>query len=93
MRTEAKDARLDLRMTTAQRNLIERAAGLSGSTVTGFAVARLVDQARKEVERSQRILLDAAQWETFTAILDAPGGPDDPAWLDLMGRSAPWADT
>jgi uncharacterized protein (DUF1778 family) len=88
VRTTTKDARLDLRMTGAQRVLIERAADLSGTTVTGYAVTRLVEEAKREIERARRISLDAAEWEAFVAIIDSPGG--DAAWRDLLDRPAPW---
>ncbi|MDR1449374.1 MAG: DUF1778 domain-containing protein [Propionibacteriaceae bacterium] len=88
MHAQNKDARLDLRMTSAQRDLIGRAADLSGSTVTGYAVTRLVEEARKEIEQSKRIALDADEWDAFTAIIDSPA--DDSAWRGLLDRPAPW---
>jgi uncharacterized protein (DUF1778 family) len=74
-------------MTAAQRDLIERAASLSGTTVTGYAVTRLVEGARKEVERSSTIVLDAAEWDAFTSIIDSP---DEATWGGLMERPRPW---
>ena len=88
--TAAKDARLDLRLTTAQKQLIERAADYSGSTVAGFAVSRLVEDATQVITQAKTLALEPDDWETFIAALDAPDGP---AWKRLRTQARVWDAT
>lgn len=82
-----KTARLDLRLTEPQKQLIERAAELSGSTLAGFAISELVDAASTLVARSRSMVLDAQDWEVFVAALDSP---DDEAWTALKAMTPVW---
>ena len=89
MAANAKVARLDLRLTSAQRDLIERAAQLNGSTMAGYAISRLVEDASQVVVRANRLVLDEEDWDTFIAALDAPDGPK---WHELRTRKRVWDD-
>jgi uncharacterized protein (DUF1778 family) len=82
-----KTARLDLRLTEPQKQLIEQAAEISGSTLAGFAISQLVDAASQVVARSRSMTLEAQDWETFVAALEAP---DEPAWADLKAMTPVW---
>jgi uncharacterized protein (DUF1778 family) len=82
-----KDARLDLRLTTTQRQLIERAADLTGSTLAGFAISRLVDDATQVIADAKALALEPDDWDTFIAALDAPDGP---VWQRLRARKRTW---
>ncbi len=82
-----KTARLDLRLTAPQRDLIEHAAEISGSTLSGFAIAQLVDAASQIVVRSRSLMLDDHQWDVFVAALDVD---DDQAWIDLTSMTPVW---
>jgi uncharacterized protein (DUF1778 family) len=87
--TAVKDARLDLRLTAAQRQLIQRAADLTGTTVAGFAVSRLVDDATQVIAQGRTLALDPQDWDIFVAALDTPDGP---AWQRLLDRRRVWED-
>ena len=82
-----KTARLDLRLTVEQRDLLERAASLAGSSVASYSIAALMDTAVDDVARARRISLSAVDWAEFTAALDAP---DDEAWLWLRALKPVW---
>lgn len=82
-----KTARLDLRLTEPQKRLIEQAAGISGSTLAGFAVSQLMDAASLVVARSRSLALGAQDWDLFVAALDAPDGQ---AWNELKAMTPVW---
>ena len=82
-----KTARLDLRLTEPQRQLIEQAAEISGSTLAGFAISQLMDAASQVVARSRSMVLDAEDWDMFVAALESP---DDQAWTELKAINPVW---
>lgn len=47
--SKQKTSRLDIRLTDAQRQLIERAAELTGSTLTQWTARHLLESARKDI--------------------------------------------
>lgn len=82
-----KTARLDLRLTEPQKQLIEQAAEISGSTLAGFAVSQLMDAASQVVTRARSLTLDAEDWDMFLAALESP---DERAWNELKGMRPVW---
>lgn len=85
----SKSTNINIRVAPAQRDLIDRAAQSIGKSRTEF----ILDVATREAENTlldQRLfLLDDAQWEAFTAALDAPAKPSA-ALRKLMTTTAPW---
>ncbi len=65
-----KTERLDFRLTTSNRKLIERAATLLGQPLTAFAVQALVKQAEQVIEQDTQRKLSARDWKKFVAELD-----------------------
>lgn len=65
-----KTERLDFRLTTSNRKLIERAATLLGQPLTAFAVQALVKQAEQVIEQDTQRKLSARDWKRFLAELD-----------------------
>ncbi|MDR1387908.1 MAG: DUF1778 domain-containing protein [Propionibacteriaceae bacterium] len=82
-----KTARLDLRLTDAQKTRVERAAALRGSTTAGFAVASLLDAAAAVIADESEIALSEEIWVEFTAALDAP---DSESWKALRATEPVW---
>jgi uncharacterized protein (DUF1778 family) len=82
-----KTARLDLRLSEPQKDLLEQAAELSGSTLSGFAIAHLMEAASEAVSRARVLTLDPASYDEFIAALDAP---DDAAWTALRAMTPVW---
>ena len=85
----AKSTNINIRVAPAQRDLIDRAAQSEGKSRTEF----ILDVATREVENTlldQRLfLLNDAQWEAFTAALDAPVKANAKL-RKLMSTPAPW---
>jgi len=88
MVSAVKEARLDLRLTAAQKETIERAAHITGSTLAGYATIRLVETAENDIARSRAITVSAADWDILVALLDEPDGPK---WKELRNRTPGWA--
>lgn len=66
-----RGARLETRLTAAQKALVERAAALQGRTVTDFVLSSVQDVARRAIEEHQRLELSTRDAEAFvTALLE-----------------------
>ncbi len=65
-----RDARLDVRLTTEHKRLIEQAAALSGQSLSDFAVSHLIQEARATVQNATVTHLTARDRDTFLNLLD-----------------------
>lgn len=79
--SKQKTSRLDIRLTDAQRQLIERAAELTGSTLTQWTARHLLESARKDIEEATVLHLES----------QALDQPVPPAAEKLMERDPQWA--
>lgn len=64
--TRTRNRRLEIRTTAEERELIDRAAGTTGTDLTSFVVSHLVDAARQVLADRDRFVLAAdaaAEWE------------------------------
>ncbi|WP_288132424.1 DUF1778 domain-containing protein [Accumulibacter sp.] len=73
----SRGARLEARVSTTQKALLQRAAQLSGRTLTEFVVASAQEAATKVIAAHETITLTRAQQTAFVqALLKAPApGP------------------
>lgn len=72
MATLAKDSRFDMRMTSAQREEVERAAALKGKTLTQWALDHLLEAARFDIEEETVTRLSSADFDQFKKALEEP---------------------
>ena len=69
----ARDARLEARVSTAQKNLFQKAAALSGRTLSEFVVASALDAARQVIAEHESIRLSREeQLVSVLALLNPP---------------------
>ena len=68
--------RLDFRLDSEAKRVIEQAAALSGQTVKQFAVSTLVQSAEEVLERRRTVHLSNRDRDLFLALLDADEGPN-----------------
>lgn len=64
--TRTRDRRLEVRTTSEERELINRAAEASGTDLTSFVIEHLTDAARQVLADRDRFVLDAdaaAEWD------------------------------
>jgi uncharacterized protein (DUF1778 family) len=68
----SKAERLVARVSSDDKRTIERAAALSGQSVTSFVIAHARDAAERTLERHDRIRLNAEESRRFVESLLAP---------------------
>jgi len=66
----ARDARLNFRLPSDLKEVIEEAAASLGQSVSDFAVSTLVQQARSVIEQRNVTILSGRERDRFIALLD-----------------------
>ncbi|MGH2650908.1 MAG: DUF1778 domain-containing protein [Actinomycetota bacterium] len=82
---------MELRTTPEERELIERAARVSGSDLTEFVLAHVSDAARRVLADRDRFDLDPAMTAAWEAV-NARRARDLPGLRQLMSRPSPFAE-
>ena len=77
MRTPAKASRLEMRVTAAQKRLFERAAALSGMSLTDFAVASLQSAAERATDAYERTVVSTKYAAAVAEALLNPPSPNE----------------
>ena len=77
IRGRTRAERLEARVTTEQKILIERAAALQGRTVTDFVLTSVQDAARRAIEDHQRLDLSVRDSQAFVEALLNPQPVND----------------
>lgn len=72
-----KDARMDFRLRPDLKDRIEKAASISGKSVTDFAVSILVESADEILERYHVAELTNRDRDLFLSILDQEAMPNE----------------
>ena len=75
MASSIKDGRLDLRLNNEQKRQIERAAAISGRSLTDFSVTVLVEESEQVIRREKDLSVSAEVWEAFNRLLERPAQP------------------
>jgi uncharacterized protein (DUF1778 family) len=83
------EVKINLRASTEDRDLIDRAAAARHTTRTEFMLASARRAAVEALLDQSFFVLDAARWDAFAAALDAPP-KDNPRLKRLLARKAPW---
>lgn len=81
--TALKKQRIDLRLTDADKSMIEEAAAMTNQTVTQFLVNSASERAAEVIEQHRRLLLSEASWNQ---VMDAIENPPEPG--DKLKRAA-----
>jgi len=82
---------MDLRTTTEERELIDRAVAATGTDLTDFVITTASDAARRVLADRDRFVLDASAAEAWEAINARPAR-DLPGLQHLMQRPSPFAE-
>lgn len=67
-----KSERINLRLKSSAKRLIERAAGLEGKTVSHFILTSALAQAEHTLQTHETMILNAKQAQLFYDALEAP---------------------
>lgn len=81
----SESARINLRTSPEAKALIERAAALMGTTVSGFMLQNAYEAARRLVAGHETLILADRDRNAFLAAMDNPGEPNQ-ALKELMRR-------
>ncbi len=84
-----KTARLDVRLDPEQKKLIEEAAALSGSTISSFVQAALLEKARaviREHRAVEQMVLSAEAFDRLVEELEKPARTV-PELLEQLGKA------
>jgi len=71
-----RGARLDARVSAAQKSLLQQAAALSGRTRSEFVVASVQDAARRVIAEQEFICLSREEQSAFVQALLNPPAPN-----------------
>lgn len=77
MPTSAKrESRIEFRVKAAVKELLEQAATLRGQTLSAYAVATLMEDARRVIECANRVEVSLRDHRHFLATLDCEEAPN-----------------
>ena len=91
MKSETREAPINIRAKTSQRDLIDMAASLVSKSRTDFMLDVACREAQDILLDQRLFILDDKQYDAFLAELDAPVTAERQARInDLMSRKSPW---
>ncbi len=85
----AKDEVINIRATGGQRNLIDQAAAIRGTTRSEFMLEVSYREAQNVLLDRTLFVLDPEAFDAFEAMLDNPPAPS-PELIKLMNHQPPW---
>lgn len=89
MAMPAKKSRIDIRMTSEQKRQIEEAAEVNGMNLSQWVLDRLLASARRDIMEARSVALEGQAFDEFARLLDEP---QDPAFVELLGRRPAWQE-
>lgn len=69
-------ARFDLKMDSAEKSLVSRAAALMGTTMAGFVRAAAKEKATTLLDRETRVTMSKQDFDALMKALDRPFAPN-----------------
>lgn len=91
MKSEAREALINIRAKTSQRDLIDMAASPVSKSRTDFVLEAECREAQDMLLDKHLFVLSDQQYDAFLFELDAPITADRQVRIDaLMGRKSPW---
>ena len=71
-----KSSRIEIRVNEETKSLIEKAASLTGETISSYILSKSLSSARKDVERMESITINNKDREMFFSLLSDPPEPN-----------------
>lgn len=78
-----KPARIELKTSPQVKSQLERAAAMSGVSLTAFVIQQASEAARRISEEADTVRLNQEAWSKLNEIIDNPPEPTD-ALIELM---------
>ena len=76
-RRPARDGRIELRVSSTKRDLIEQASELAATTVSDFVLRATLVRASDILAERREFRLPPDRWDAFVAMLDQPPAAAD----------------
>ncbi len=76
-RAQSESARINLRTSHEVKNMIERAAAITGSTVSSFISQSMYETSSRIVADTDTLMLSADAFEAFVAKCENPEEPNE----------------
>ena len=89
--TRARDKRLEVRTTSEERNLIDRAAEAAGTDLTSFVVTNLLDASRQVLADRDHFVLTSEAVRQWDEINEMPAR-EIAGLRHLMNRPSPFSE-
>jgi uncharacterized protein (DUF1778 family) len=70
--SSAKDNRIDLRVTQAQKELLEKAASLRGVSLSAYTILHLLPLAQQEIAAQEKLVLSDRDRDLFLSKIENP---------------------
>jgi uncharacterized protein (DUF1778 family) len=70
--SSAKDNRIDLRVTQAQKELLEKAASIRGVSLSAYTILHLLPLAQQEVAAQEKLVLSDRDRDLFLSKIENP---------------------
>ena len=70
--TTPKDSRIDLRITSEQKALLEHAASIKGVSLSAYTLLHLIPIAQQEIENREKLTLSNRDRDLFLSTLSNP---------------------
>ncbi len=80
------DTRLEMRIPKSIKRTIEIAAGLSGKTISSYAISELLVSAERDIREYETISLNNKERDRFLEILSNPPKPNNSLKNILNGK-------
>lgn len=90
--SQKKNARIDLRMTSAQKEEVELAASISGTSVSQWVIENLLSCARDTIARNNHTVLAPEDFDAFVDALDALDAPMNPTLKAFVSQKTIWEE-
>lgn len=90
MASAGNDARLNFRLPSELKQLIEEAATHTGQTVSDFAVSTLVENARRVIGEHNRTELSRRDRDLFIKLIDDPAAEPNTALVAAAEKYKCW---
>ncbi|WP_294906796.1 DUF1778 domain-containing protein [Tatumella sp. UBA2305] len=75
--TAVKKERIDLRLNTETRSMIEEAAAMNNQSITQFMVESAAERAELVMERHRRLILSEESWNLVMEAISHPTAPNE----------------
>lgn len=72
-----KKERVEFRLSTSEKKVLEEAAILSNTTVSKFVSESVTGRANEVIEQHKRLQIESEQWDSVMEALENPSEPTD----------------